>query len=142
MQHGTNKRLRRHVPHEPGDVSLTLVDGQFQASALEPEKGLADTALLTKDPKHLLDGLLHPLIGIFDDLSTGVAHVTRREQADQFTATGFRLRPLLHTLRQYFEFRHTHRCLDPQHQLVIERTDLVDGVGIGNQRVKQRAQLQ
>ena len=64
-----------------------LVDGQFQASALEPEKGLADTALLTKDPKHLVDGLLHPLIGIFDDLSTGVAHVTGREQSDQFTST-------------------------------------------------------
>jgi len=82
------------------------------------------------------------LIGIFDDLSTGVAHVTGREQSDQFTSTSFRLRPLLHTLMQYFEFRHTHRCLDPQHQLVIERTDIVDGVGIGNQRVKQRAQLQ
>ena len=87
---------------------------------------------MTKDPKHLLDGLLHPLIGIFDDLSTGVAHVTGREQADQCTATGFRLRPLWHPLMQYLEFRHTHRCLDPQHQLVIERPDIVDGVGIGN----------
>jgi len=60
MKHGTNKWLRRHVPQQPGDVSLPLVDGQFQASALEPEKGLADTALLTKDPQHLVDGLLHP----------------------------------------------------------------------------------
>src|SRR5207244_12985812 len=60
MQHGTNKRLRRHVPHEPGDVALTLVDGQFQASASEPEKGLADTAPVTNDPKDVLDGWLQP----------------------------------------------------------------------------------
>jgi len=35
MQHGTNKRLRRHLPHEPGALAVMLVDGQFQASALE-----------------------------------------------------------------------------------------------------------
>ena len=140
-KHGTTKRLRRHWPHEPGAISWRLVDGQFQAAALEPEKGLADTALLTTAPKHLGDGLWYPLSGLFDALSPGVAHVTRGEQADQCTATGFRLRPWLHPWMPYFECRHPHRCLDSQPQLVIEGTDIVDGVGIGKQRIKQRAQL-
>ena len=72
---------------------------------MEPEEGLPDTALLTKNLEHEVDGLLHPLIRIFDDVSAGVAHVPRREQADQLPATRFRLRPLLHTLMQEFELR-------------------------------------
>src|SRR2546427_4167375 len=87
MQNGTNKRLRRHLPHQPGMVLLAFVHGQFQTPALEPEKGLADTARLTKEPKHLVDGLLHTLIGAFDDLPTAVAHITGREQSDQFAST-------------------------------------------------------
>src|SRR5262249_44701906 len=109
MQYGTNKRLRWHLPHEPGALSVTLVDRQFQALALDPTKGLGDTALVTKDPKPLVNGLFHPVIGVFDHLSTGVADVPSREQANQFTPPGFRLRPLVHPLMQYFEFRHTHR---------------------------------
>src|SRR5262245_41585486 len=35
MQNGTNKRLRRHLPHQPGIVLLAFVHGQFQTSALE-----------------------------------------------------------------------------------------------------------
>ena len=139
MKNRTNKLLRRKLPHQPGGRALTLVDGQFQGPPLEPETALADAACLTKELKHLLDGLLHPLIGIFDDLPAGVADITGRQEPDQFPATGFGLHPLLHPLMQHFELRHTHRRLDAQHQLGIKCTDIVDIVGIRDQRVEQRA---
>ena len=142
MQHGTNKRLRRHVPHQPGLVLLAFVHGQCQTPALAPEPGLADTARVTKEPKHLVDGLWHTLIGVFDDLPTGIAHLTSRAQSDQCASTGFRLRPLLQALMQHFALRHTPRRLDPQHSLVIERPDIVDGVRIRDQGVEQRTQLE
>src|SRR5262249_44439755 len=63
-KHETNKLLRRIFPHRRGVIALTFVDGQSQPPPLEPDTGLADTARLTKELKHLLNGLLHPLIGI------------------------------------------------------------------------------
>src|ERR1700674_62612 len=141
VQDSADKRLRGLLPDEAHGLALTLVHRQFQVAVLEPQTSLADTPGLAKDPKHLTNGLLHALIGVFDDLSRGIADVAGRQQTNQFTTPRFGLCTLLHALMKHFEFSDTHGALYAQYQLVIQRTDVIDLLGVGDQRAKQLAQF-
>jgi hypothetical protein len=116
-----------------------LVHGPCPTPAWAPEKGLAEPARLTTNPTPLRDRLWPALIGGLDDLPTGVADATGRQEPAQGPAPRVRRRPWVQRRRPPCARCSTPRRLEAHPQLGLERPHLVAVSGSRHPGVEPRA---
>jgi hypothetical protein len=79
--------------------------------------------------------------GSFGVALVGVQDIARGQDTAEFTARGLGLASLLHAQLQRPELQHAKGPLDAEQQLIVEPVQVVDVVGIADERVEHAAQL-
>jgi hypothetical protein len=124
--------VRPGVPPHP---QLHVVVDQ---PAQHPMQG-AELGELGEDQPHHGLGLL---VGVQGRLPRGAAHIAGRQPDGQLSPPRLGLLAGQHALLEQVQLGLAHGPLQPQQQPVVELHRVVDAVGVGQQRSRQRAQLQ
>jgi len=140
-QHILEEAHCRQLPAQLEAATHGLVHRQLDALVVEPAMRLADAAQHIEAAKHHRHGLLHAQVGVFDDALVGVHHVARCQHTTELTPAGLGLAALLHTQLQRTELQHAQGALDAQQQLIVQPIQVVDVVGVADERVEHPAQL-
>ena len=135
--HGRIGRGRPPDPTGPGRTSR-----QQQSVLAQRQQHLARRAELGEPPEHGRDRLHHSLVGAEYDLVVMVVVKPDRETLAQLTTFGFVAQTGGQPGPDQMQLGLAHRALQPEDEPVVEVTGVIDTVGVGDQRVRQRAQVQ
>ena len=103
---------------------------------------LADRAKADEQIEHQADRGLRLFVGIERDLARRAMHIAHRHGFAELAASRLCSSPLQHSRLQDVKLRLRHRPLQPEQQTIVVSRRIVDAVGIRNQRVEQRTDLQ
>jgi hypothetical protein len=80
-------------------------------------------------------------IGVNHNLTHSVQDIADRKPLEQLAATRFGLLARLHSLAKDLQLDDAERPLDAKHQLVIEKTQIIDLLLVGDERLKKSGTL-
>lgn len=115
---------------------------QLDAVVDQPAQHPMQRAELGELGKHQPHHRLDLLVGIQRRLSRRAAHIAGRQPDGQLSSPRLGLLAGQHPLLEQVQLGLAHRPLQPQQQPVVVVHRVVDAIGVGQQRTRQRAQLQ
>ncbi len=113
---------------------LDVVVGQVAQHGVERAEPVEEV----EDQPHRRAGLL---VGFEDHLPRRPAPVADGQRQGQLAALGFGQPPARHPLPDQVQLTLGHGALEPQQQAVVVVAGVIDAVGVGEQGLRQRAQL-
>ena len=134
-----HRRVAGRLPHHPPGACRPA--RQQQPVTAQRQQHLPAGARFSETAEHRGDRLHHRLIR--SDHRAGLVVVeTDRQELPQLTAGGLVPQPGGQPGPDQMQLGLAHRALQTEHQPVVEIRRVVDAVGVGDQRVGQRAQVQ
>jgi hypothetical protein len=85
---------------------------------------------------------LNLFVGIQHHFTRGAADVSTRQEGDDLAALCFGLTAGQHAALEEMNLSFAHRALQPQQEPVVEISDVVDAIAIGEERFTQSADFQ
>ena len=102
----------------------------------------AHAAKATKRIEHTPDACLHASVRIQHHCAGAVAHIAARNRQLQLAPLRLRFTASMHPLTHGMQLRLRNRGLGPQQEPVIRQLQVVEGFGIGDQRIRVATQLE
>lgn len=134
---------RRITRLDPGDATgAVTAAGHQQVVLTQTDQHLAGRAELIEAAKDGGDHLPYRLVGGDDDLVVLVVVQSDRQALTQFASGGFVLESGGQPRADQVQLGLGHRALEPQDQPVVEVSGVIHAVGVGDQSVGQRTQIQ
>ena len=102
---------------------------------------LADRAEAIKKVEDQADRRLRLLVGVEDDLARGTSRIADRHGLAEFAPARLGFPARQHPRLEDVEFGFGHRAFQTQKEAVVVVGRIIHAVGVGDQRVEQRADL-
>jgi hypothetical protein len=135
-----HRRIGRRRPVHPTGPGGS--PWQQQPVLAQREQHLPGGAEFGESAEHRRDGLHHGLVGADHDLVVGVVVEPDRQPLTQLPALRLVMQPRGQPGPDQVQLRLAHRALQAEYQPVVEIARVIHPVGVGDQRVSQRAQVQ
>ena len=139
-QEVVHRRIGRRRPLHPSGAGRPA--RQQQPVAAQRQQHLPASAQFGEAAEHRRDRLHHRLVGSDHHRAVLVVVEPDRQRLPQLPSRGLVPQPGGQPGADQVQLGLAHRALQAEHQPVVEIGRVVDAVGVGDQRVGQRAQIQ